>query len=142
MTNWRTFLNASVGISFSDTLNACFSVRLRDSVLHTHTHIHTHTPHTYTHTHTQNTRKPHTQTTHTHTHTHTHTNNTLDCGKVRAFDKTHRYFLSLCIHPACLSQWPCSLRRRSATARLLSLWVRIPPGDMDVCLLQLLCVVR
>jgi len=25
------------------------------------------------------------------------------------------------------SQWPCGLRRRSAAARLLGLWVRIPP---------------
>ena len=26
------------------------------------------------------------------------------------------------------SEWPCGLRRRSAAARLLRLWVRIPPG--------------
>jgi len=26
------------------------------------------------------------------------------------------------------SQWPCSQRRRSTAARLLRLWVRIPPG--------------
>ena len=26
------------------------------------------------------------------------------------------------------TQWPCGLRRSSAAARLLSLWVRIPPG--------------
>jgi hypothetical protein len=26
------------------------------------------------------------------------------------------------------SQWPCGLRRGSAAARLLGLWVRIPPG--------------
>ena len=32
------------------------------------------------------------------------------------------------------SQWPRGLRRRSATARLLRLWVRIPPGAwMFVC---------
>ena len=32
------------------------------------------------------------------------------------------------------SQWPCSLRRRSAAARLLRLWVRILPGSwMFVC---------
>ena len=30
----------------------------------------------------------------------------------------------------------------AAAARLLSLWVRIPTGGMDVCLLRLLCVVR
>ena len=28
----------------------------------------------------------------------------------------------------CRSQWPCGLRRRSTAARLLRLWVRIPPG--------------
>ena len=28
----------------------------------------------------------------------------------------------------CRSQWPRCLRRRSAAARLLRLWVRIPPG--------------
>jgi hypothetical protein len=34
----------------------------------------------------------------------------------------------------CRSQWPRCLRRRSAAARLLSLWVRIPPGAwMSVC---------
>ena len=32
------------------------------------------------------------------------------------------------------SQWPRSLRRRSAAARLLRFWVRIPPGTwMSVC---------
>jgi len=45
---------------------------------------------------------------HTHTHTHTHTH--------------------------CHSQWPRGLRRWSAAARLLRLWVRIPPGSwMSVC---------
>ena len=33
----------------------------------------------------------------------------------------------------CRSQWPPGLRRRSSAARLLRLWVRIPPGRMDVC---------
>jgi len=28
----------------------------------------------------------------------------------------------------CRSQWPRGLRRRSTAARLLRLWVRIPPG--------------
>ena len=42
----------------------------------------------------------------------------------------------------CRSQWPRDLRRRSAAARLLRLWVRIPPGDMNVCLLRVLCIVR
>jgi len=31
------------------------------------------------------------------------------------------------------SQWPRGLRRRSRAARLLKLWVRIPPGGMSVC---------
>jgi hypothetical protein len=35
------------------------------------------------------------------------------------------YFLHLHIH--CRSQWPCGLRRGSTAARLLELWVRIPP---------------
>ena len=42
----------------------------------------------------------------------------------------------------CRSQWPRGLRRRSAAARLLRSWVRIPSGGMDVCLLWVLCVVR
>jgi hypothetical protein len=33
----------------------------------------------------------------------------------------------------CRSQWPRGLRRGSAVARLLGLWVRIPPGH-GVCL--------
>jgi hypothetical protein len=33
------------------------------------------------------------------------------------------------------SQWPRDQRRRSAAARLLRSWVRIPPGGMDICLL-------
>ena len=37
-----------------------------------------------------------------------------------------------CIY--CKSQWPRGLKRRSAAARLLRLWVRIPPGAwMSVC---------
>jgi len=35
---------------------------------------------------------------------------------------------------------PRGLRRRSAAARLLRLWVRVPPGQG--CLLLVLCVVR
>jgi hypothetical protein len=31
------------------------------------------------------------------------------------------------------SQWPRGLRRGSAAARLLGLWVRILPGGVDVC---------
>jgi hypothetical protein len=37
-------------------------------------------------------------------------------------------------HTICRSQWPRGLRRRSTAARLLRLWVRIPPGAwMYVC---------
>jgi hypothetical protein len=36
------------------------------------------------------------------------------------------------------SQWPRVLRRRSAAARVLRLWIRIPPGGMDVGLLWVL----
>jgi hypothetical protein len=44
-------------------------------------------------------------------------------------------------HRKRVSNWPSGLRRGSAAARLLELWVRIPPGSMDVCLLWVLCVV-
>ena len=37
----------------------------------------------------------------------------------------HALFSSLLL---CRSQWPRGLRRRSAAARLLGLWVRIPAG--------------
>ena len=38
------------------------------------------------------------------------------------------------LHVFCRSQWPRGLRRRSLAARLLRLWVRIPPGAwMFVC---------
>ena len=38
------------------------------------------------------------------------------------------------IYSDCRSQWPCGLRRRTAAAPLLKLWVRIPPGAwMFVC---------
>ena len=37
--------------------------------------------------------------------------------------KLNRY-----LRPEYQSQWPCGLRRRSAAARLLRSWVRIPPG--------------
>ena len=37
------------------------------------------------------------------------------------------------IYSICRSQWLRGLRRRSAAAPLLRLWVRILPGDMDVC---------
>ena len=52
------------------------------------------------------------------------------------------YIVYYCYYYYCRSQWPRGLRRSSAAASLLRLWVRIPPGDMDVCLLWMLCIVR
>jgi hypothetical protein len=44
------------------------------------------------------------------------------------------YILFYCILLKCRSQWPPSLRRKSAAARLLRSWVRIPTGAwMFVC---------
>ena len=40
----------------------------------------------------------------------------------------HRWFLFVLYYLIRRSQWPLGLRRRSAAARLLRLWVRIPPG--------------
>ena len=38
------------------------------------------------------------------------------------------------LNPVSRSQWPCGQRHWSAAARLLRLWVRIPPGAwMSVC---------
>ena len=37
------------------------------------------------------------------------------------------HFFKVCLY-YCRSQWPRGLRRRSAAARLLRSWVRIPPG--------------
>ena len=44
-------------------------------------------------------------------------------------------YICMCTHIyVCRSQWPRGLRRRSAAARLLKSWVRIPPGAwMFVC---------
>jgi len=43
-------------------------------------------------------------------------------------------YIYIYIYILCRSQWPRGLRRRSAAARLLRLWVRIPPGAwMSVC---------
>ena len=38
------------------------------------------------------------------------------------------------------SHWPRGLRRGTAAARVLRLWVRIPPEGIDVCLLWVLYV--
>ena len=39
------------------------------------------------------------------------------------------YIFRYVIFSQCRSHWPRGLRRRSAAARLLRLWVRIPPGS-------------
>ena len=40
---------------------------------------------------------------------------------------------------SCRSQWPRGLRRRSAAARLLRSWVRIPPGLGCLSVVSVLC---
>jgi hypothetical protein len=40
------------------------------------------------------------------------------------------------------SQWPRGLRRRSAAARLLRLWVRISPGQGRLSVVSVVYVVR
>ena len=40
------------------------------------------------------------------------------------------------------SQWPRGQRRRSAAARLLRMWVRIPPGTWSASVVSVVCVVR
>ena len=50
--------------------------------------------------------------------------------KLRLWLKAYILFIST----SCRSQWPRGLKRSSAAARLLRLWVRIPPGAwMFVC---------
>ena len=42
----------------------------------------------------------------------------------------------------CQSQWPRGLTRRSVAARLLRLWVRIPPGHGCLSVVIVMCIVR
>jgi len=52
--------------------------------------------------------------------------------------KWHMYYLPC--HNHSRSQWPRDLRSMSAAARLLRLWVRIPPTAlMSVCLVSVVC---
>ena len=52
----------------------------------------------------------------------------------RMIEKKSVYLKFLFCNWNCRSQWPRGLRRRSAAARLLRSWVRIPPGAwMFVC---------
>ena len=37
------------------------------------------------------------------------------------------------------SHWPCGLRRKSSAARLLRLWVRIPPGHGCLSVVSVVC---
>jgi hypothetical protein len=58
-----------------------------------------------------------------------------DFGEIRHSKYSH---ILLCSYEFCgtqsLAQWPRGLRRRSADARLLRLWVRLAPGAwMSVC---------
>jgi hypothetical protein len=43
------------------------------------------------------------------------------------------------ISAPCRSQWPRGLRRGSTAARLLGLWVRIPPGHGCLSLVSVVC---
>jgi len=52
----------------------------------------------------------------------------------RRWSKATETFRHTKINSIGRSQWPCGLRRRSEAARLLRLWVRIPPKAwMSVC---------
>ena len=53
---------------------------------------------------------------------------------VRVSDLVKTSLFHICNWLQCRSQWPRGLRRRSTAARLLRLWVRIPPRAwMFVC---------
>jgi hypothetical protein len=57
-------------------------------------------------------------------------NNTITVQK----DFLDIWCVGVLLNFVCRSQWPRDLRRRSASARLLGSWVRIPPGAwMFVC---------
>ena len=50
-----------------------------------------------------------------------------------AYEKRIEVTFQTCALLLCRSQWPRGLRRRSAAARLLKLWVRMPPGAWSCC---------
>jgi hypothetical protein len=63
----------------------------------------------------------------------THSEFQKELLKKAKVSKVERYFSKRNLF-YCRSQWPRGLRRRSAAARLLGLWIRIPPGSrMSVC---------
>ena len=72
------------------------------------------------------------------THLHAENTTTMICN-ARKTNKQYPYYtshiLTWFITTFGRSRQPRGLRRGSTAARLLRLWVRIPPGGMDVCLL-------
>ena len=72
--------------------------------------------------------------THTHTHIHTHTHTPDDWGSYK-LPETFSSVVNIQTYNAVLRcQSPRGLRSRSATARLMRLWARIPPRAwMFVC---------
>ena len=50
---------------------------------------------------------------------------------------TREYYVDICTYSR--SQWPRVLRRRSTAARLLRLWVRIPPGAWMSVVVSVVC---
>ena len=49
------------------------------------------------------------------------------------------FYIYIYIYDLCRSQWPRGLRRRSTVARLLRLWVRIPPGHECLSVVSVVC---
>ena len=61
-------------------------------------------------------------------------------GHDRVASYSTQFFIACIYKHQCRSRLPRSLRRRSAAARLLRLWVRIPPRGMNVCVCYECCV--
>ena len=64
-------------------------------------------------------------------------------AKLNSIDILHywqMFAFSVYYSDKCQSHWPHGLRRRSAAASLLRLWVRIPPGALSF--VSVVCVVR
>jgi len=81
--------------------------------------------------------------THTIAHSLTHERSALRNVSKLKFNHLTPSTVTSCTVWYSRSQWPRGLRRRSAAARLLRLWVRIPPGPwMSVCWECLCCQVE